>query len=153
VPLTLDVTDPATIAAAAERARDVEIVVNTAGIGRPATPLGAALDDAHAELETNYLGLVAVTQAFAPILAANGGGAIVNMLSVSPGSACRAWPPTRHPGAAAWASTNAALDAVQAGVPEALVDDFTRSIKAALAEDQSRIYPAICDQFLAGTAA
>ena len=45
--------------------------------------MSAALDAARAELEVNYLGLIATTQAFAPVLAANGGGAIVNMLSVT----------------------------------------------------------------------
>jgi NAD(P)-dependent dehydrogenase (short-subunit alcohol dehydrogenase family) len=44
--------------------------------------LSAALDAARAELEVNYLGLIATTQAFAPVLAANGGGAFVNVLSV-----------------------------------------------------------------------
>ena len=62
---------------------DVEIVVNNAGIGRPATPLSATIDDARAELEVNYLPLLATTQAFAPVLAANGGGAFVNVLSVA----------------------------------------------------------------------
>ena len=48
-------------------------MVNNAGIGRPATPLTATVDDARAELEVNYLPLLATTQAFAPVLALNGG--------------------------------------------------------------------------------
>ena len=81
-PIALDVTDAGSVAAAAEQATDVQIVVNNAGIGRPSNPLQATLEDARAELETNYLGLVSVTEAFAPVLAGNGGGAFVNVLSV-----------------------------------------------------------------------
>src|SRR5262245_47272195 len=72
VPIELDVTDAAQVAAAALDLRDVEIVVNNAGIGTSGTALAATLDDARAELEVNYLGLMSMTQAFAPILAANG---------------------------------------------------------------------------------
>src|SRR5579859_1672352 len=69
-PVALDVTDPERFAVLAAELTDVTLVVNNAGIGRPATPLQATLDDARAELETNYLSLVASTQAFAPVLAA-----------------------------------------------------------------------------------
>lgn len=82
VPAQLDVTDPAQVAAAAAELGDVEIVVNNAGIGISATALSATLDDARAEIDVNYLGLLSTTQAFAPVLAANGGGAFINMLSV-----------------------------------------------------------------------
>jgi NAD(P)-dependent dehydrogenase (short-subunit alcohol dehydrogenase family) len=83
VPLALDVTDAARVAQVAGELGDVDLVVNNAGIGHASTPLGASLDDARAELEVNYLGLVSMTQAFAPVLAANGGGAFVNVLSVA----------------------------------------------------------------------
>jgi NAD(P)-dependent dehydrogenase (short-subunit alcohol dehydrogenase family) len=108
VPVALDVTDAAQVARSAVELGDVEIVVNNAGIGRPGAPLSADLDDARAELEVNYLGIVSTTQAFAPVLAANGGGAIVNVLSVV------SWVhPTRlatyaASKAAAWGYTNAA---------------------------------------------
>jgi NAD(P)-dependent dehydrogenase (short-subunit alcohol dehydrogenase family) len=108
VPVQLDVTDADQVARAAQQLGDVQIVVNNAGIGRPGTPLSADLDDARAELEVNYLGIVSTTQAFAPILAANGGGAIVNVLSVV------SWVHPTHLAtyaaskAAAWGYTNAA---------------------------------------------
>ena len=83
VPRQLDVTDPDQIAAAARTARDVTLVINNAGIGS-ATPLlsdgGAA--QLRRELETNVFGVLNVSRAFAPILGANGGGALVNILSV-----------------------------------------------------------------------
>jgi short-subunit dehydrogenase len=81
-PIQLDVTDAARVAAVAAELTDVDLVVNNAGTGLPGLPLSADLDEARAELELNYLALVSMTQAFAPVLAANGGGAFVNMLSV-----------------------------------------------------------------------
>jgi NAD(P)-dependent dehydrogenase (short-subunit alcohol dehydrogenase family) len=82
VPVKLDVTDTAAVTAAAASLGDVEIVVNNAGIAKSSLALSAPLDEARAQLEVNYLGLVSMTQAFAPVLAANGGGAFINMLSV-----------------------------------------------------------------------
>ena len=81
-PIQLDVTDAARVAAVAAELTDVDLVVNNAGTGLPALPLAASLDDARFELELNYLALVSMTEAFAPVLAANGGGAFVNMLSI-----------------------------------------------------------------------
>ena len=81
-PIQLDVTDAARVAAVAAELTDVDLVVNNAGTGLPGLPLSADLDDARAELELNYLALISMTEAFAPVLAANGGGAFVNMLSV-----------------------------------------------------------------------
>src|ERR1700744_1903885 len=107
-PIRLDVTDPASVAAAARVAGDVELVVNNAGILGTDTPLELTLEDARAELETNYLGLVSMTQAFAPVLAANGGGAFVNMLSVASWAGAP-WVTTDGVSkAAAWSYTNAA---------------------------------------------
>ena len=79
-PLRLDLTDRASIEAAAEHARDVNLVINNAGVFTGAVTLGPE-DGLRQEIEVNYLGPVAVSRAFAPILAANGGGALVNMLS------------------------------------------------------------------------
>lgn len=81
VPVRLDVTDPSTIATAAAELTDVTIVINNAGIITGGLPTTLDLDGARAELEVNYLGTLAVAQAFAPVLAANGGGALANMLS------------------------------------------------------------------------
>ena len=81
VPVQLDVTDPDRIAAVAAELDDVQLVVNNAGVGAPDFPLNATLDTARQEMETNYLGVITMTQAFAPVLARNGGGAFVNMLS------------------------------------------------------------------------
>jgi NAD(P)-dependent dehydrogenase (short-subunit alcohol dehydrogenase family) len=82
-PIQLDVTNAADIAAAAARCTDVTLLINNAGIGRGSSFLApGSADAARAELETNFFGPLALSQAFAPALKANGGGAIVNVLSV-----------------------------------------------------------------------
>jgi short-subunit dehydrogenase len=86
----------------------VQLVVNNAGIGNPATPLTATLEDARAELEVNYLGLVSMTQAFAPVLAANDGGAFLNILSVVSWVGMPNLATYSASKSAAWAFTNAA---------------------------------------------
>ena len=188
VAVALDVTDPGQVAQAAKELSDVEIVVNNAGIGAGSTPLSADLDVARAELEVNYLGLVSVTQAFAPVLAANGGGAFVNVLSVVSWAAFPRLTTYSASKAAAWSYTNAArielaasgthvvgvhvgfvdtdltaalrvdkiapeavassaLDALAQGLPEAVVDELSRTVKANLHDDLNLIYPGIADQF------
>jgi NAD(P)-dependent dehydrogenase (short-subunit alcohol dehydrogenase family) len=82
--LQLDVTSPAEIAAAATVADDVTIVINNAGVFASDTKLlEGSLEDAHQEMDVNYFGTWEVSRVFAPILARNGGGALVNMLSVA----------------------------------------------------------------------
>ena len=84
VPLELDVTKPDQVASAAGAAADVTLLVNNAGIARGIGVLAAdALAALRAELETNVIGTLLVSRAFAPILGRNGGGAIVNVLSVA----------------------------------------------------------------------
>jgi len=79
----LDVTDPKSVAAAATRARDVTILINNAGINHNIGLLTAPdLSAARAEMEANYFGTLSMCRAFAPVLKANGGGAIANMLSI-----------------------------------------------------------------------
>jgi len=82
VPLALDVTDPASVAAAAEQAQDVTILVNNAGILVNANFLDSPLDDIRREFETNFYGPLLVTRAFAPLIERNGGGHILNVASV-----------------------------------------------------------------------
>jgi len=83
-PVKLDITSVAEIAAARAKCRDVALLINNAGINLQAGLIGAAdLGAARAEIETNYLGPLAMCRAFAPVLKANGGGVIVNMLSIA----------------------------------------------------------------------
>jgi NAD(P)-dependent dehydrogenase (short-subunit alcohol dehydrogenase family) len=82
-PVPLDITDSARVAAAAERCGDVTLLVNNAAIASPGALLTGPADLARREMETNYLGTLAMCRAFAPVLARNGGGALVNMLSIT----------------------------------------------------------------------
>lgn len=84
--LALDVTREADVAAAARKATDVALVVNNAGVAlRANAPATDAewLRVGRQELEVNLFGTFAVSQAFAPVLAGQGGGAIVNVISVA----------------------------------------------------------------------
>ncbi|MEQ8247276.1 MAG: SDR family NAD(P)-dependent oxidoreductase [Alphaproteobacteria bacterium] len=80
--VSLDVTDEAAVARAAKQAADVDLLINSAGVfglsGLIAAPNLAA---ARREMDVNYWGGLILCRAFAPVLGANGGGAIVNVLS------------------------------------------------------------------------
>lgn len=111
----LDVTRADDALAAAEACRDVNVLINNAGISRGSSVLAAGgMDAARAEFETNFYGPWRLSQAFAPVLAAQGGGAIVNVLSAL------SW--FNLPGAstyctsksAAWALTNALRNELRA---------------------------------------
>jgi NAD(P)-dependent dehydrogenase (short-subunit alcohol dehydrogenase family) len=80
-PIQLDITDPESIAGAAAATGDVSLLINNAGSSTGASLLTGALDDIRLEMETHFFGTLAVTRAFAPQLAAQGGGAILNVLS------------------------------------------------------------------------
>lgn len=107
IPIALDITEPDHVAQVAGQCSDVSLLVNNAGVMTLSPFLEApSMDGARLEMETNYFGTLAMCRAFAPVLAANGGGALVNMLSVvswftNPvnGSYCASK-------AAAWSMTN-----------------------------------------------
>jgi 2-keto-3-deoxy-L-rhamnonate aldolase RhmA/short-subunit dehydrogenase len=83
IPIQLDVTDPASVGAAAKSCADVSLLINNAGWNSNEGVFSAnGLDNARLEMETNYLGTLAVSRAFQPVLAKNGGGALVNLISV-----------------------------------------------------------------------
>ena len=83
IPVQLDVTSRADVEAAARSCRDATLVINNAGISTGMSVLAAdALDEGRRDMDTNVFGTLAVSQAFAPVLEANGGGALVNVLSV-----------------------------------------------------------------------
>ncbi len=89
--LTLDVTDPAQVEAAARIASDVDLVINNAGINSGSTLVTGDLAKIRGDMEVNLFGPLVMARAFAPVLAANGGGAILNVLSgaswfVAPGA-------------------------------------------------------------------
>lgn len=80
-PIGLDITDPASVAAAAAATGDVAILVNNAGTSTGSSLLTGELADIRLELDTHFFGTLAVIRAFAPQLAAQGESAILNVLS------------------------------------------------------------------------
>jgi NAD(P)-dependent dehydrogenase (short-subunit alcohol dehydrogenase family) len=105
VAVPLDLVDPDSAVAAASAAWDVDLLINNAGIA----PVGDSISGPEADLrrvfETNFFGTLRVANAFGPVLAANGGGALLNVLSLA------AWTsvPTGYAAskAAMWSATNA----------------------------------------------
>lgn len=136
-PLQLDVTDPEQVAAAARAAGDVQVLINNAGISTGTSLVTGDESAIRREMETNFYGPLRTTRAFAPILAANGGGAIVNVVSAlswftAPGVGAYA-----ASKAAAWMLTDttrvelAAQGTHVVGVHMGLVDtDMTKDIGA-----------------------
>ncbi|HVQ50262.1 MAG TPA: SDR family oxidoreductase [Mycobacterium sp.] len=82
VPVQLDITDPESVARAAGLAGDVNVLINNAGVSTRSTLLAGPMEDVRLEMETHYFGTLSVTRAFVPIIEANGGGEILNVLSV-----------------------------------------------------------------------
>ncbi|ALK99592.1 short-chain dehydrogenase [Massilia sp. WF1] len=118
-PVRLDVNDPVQVRDAAARCADITLVVNNAGIATP----GSLLDEDGIEalrrmMDTNVYGMLRVSQAFAPVLAAQGGGAFLNVLSVA------SWIST--PGLAAYAATKSAAWSVNNGLRIALKEQGTQ---------------------------
>ncbi|WP_055076746.1 SDR family oxidoreductase [Pseudanabaena sp. 'Roaring Creek'] len=83
IPIALDITNPEQVIAAAEQAQDVNLLINNAGVlGAGGLFVENSIETAQWEMNTNYFGTLSMVRAFAPILKRNGGGAIVNILSV-----------------------------------------------------------------------
>ncbi|MEO3742071.1 SDR family oxidoreductase [Plantactinospora sp. B5E13] len=182
VPVRLEVTDPASVAAATADATDVNLLVNNAGVTLNADLLNGDLAEVRREIEINFYGPLQVTRALAPRLIANRGH-LLNIHSVlSWYAALGAYAPSK---AAMWAMTNVlrqelhpqgvgvtglhvgwvdtdmadqwapadvprsnpadvarlAIDGVEAGQHEVLADDFSRTVKSALAQDIAVLYP------------
>jgi NAD(P)-dependent dehydrogenase (short-subunit alcohol dehydrogenase family) len=106
VPLRLDVTDDASVTEAAAVATDVTLLINNAGVSTLAKLVDGAEADIRLEMETNYFGTLRMARAFAPVLGTNGGGAILNVLSVMAWMAYEFANGYAASKAAAWALTN-----------------------------------------------
>lgn len=154
VPLTLDLTDATSVAAAAAVASDVDLLVNNAAIAPTDDQSILTADEELVRqiFETNFFGTVRVAKAFAPVLAANGGGAMLNVLSLS------AWLPLptayATSKAAAWSATNAlrtSLAAQGTTVTGVLVGLIDTAMSAAW--DMPKVSPSsVVEQSYAGVA-
>lgn len=102
----LDITNAEQVAEAARVASTASILINNAGISTLARVSDGSLDDIRQEMEVNYFGTLNMVRAFAPVLASNGGGAMLNVSSVM------AWLALEHSNsygaskAAVWAMSN-----------------------------------------------
>jgi NAD(P)-dependent dehydrogenase (short-subunit alcohol dehydrogenase family) len=143
--LQLDVTQPEEIATAVRNASDVTLVINNAGIAQPGGFLAPDSDAVTRRIfETNVFGVLNMSKAFAPVLKANGGGALLNVLSVASwvnGGELAAYSASKS---AAWSLTNALRHELAAqktqvlGLHMAYVDtDLTRGfdVQKSSAED------------------
>ncbi len=82
IPVQLDITDPESVRQAASIASDVKVLVNNAGVYTGAGLLTGSIEDIRLEMETHYFGTLNTTRAFVPVIEKNGGGSILNVLSV-----------------------------------------------------------------------
>lgn len=113
-PIRLDVNSPADISAAVRAAGDVTVVINNAGIAQFSDLLAPdTLDSLRQQLETNVFGVLRVSQAFAPVLAANGGGALLNVASVASWITAPALAAYAVSKSAAWALSNGLRNALR----------------------------------------
>ncbi|MEU9291664.1 SDR family oxidoreductase [Streptomyces sp. NPDC048275] len=107
IPVAVDITDHESVHAAADQAQDVTLLINNAGLSTRADVLTADLDSFRLEFETHVLGTLAMSRAFAPVLRRNGGGAVVNVLSVLSWISITASAGYAAAKAAEWSVTNA----------------------------------------------
>jgi NAD(P)-dependent dehydrogenase (short-subunit alcohol dehydrogenase family) len=103
--LTLDVTKPADIAAAARAASDVTLLMNNAGVAEVGDAADVSSESVRRVFDVNVLGVLEMTRAFAPVIEANGGGAIANVLSVAAFASMPGYAAYCASKAAAWSLT------------------------------------------------
>lgn len=147
----LDVTQPEQVKAAANRLRDVTVLINNAGIAVTGGFLApGSVESAQRQLETNYFGPLRMSVAFAPVLAANGGGAIVNVLSIASWISSPLLAVYGSTKAAGWSLTNALRHELRdqgtqvMGMHMGFVDtDLTRDIDAAKSTPEAVVREAL----------
>jgi len=106
--IQLDVTRQEDIAATVKRCGDLTLLINNAGTATPGGLLAeGSVEKVRTEFETNFFGPLQLTKAFAPTLAANGGGAVVNVLSIASWVTSPRLAIYSASKSAAWALTNA----------------------------------------------
>ncbi|RTL34088.1 MAG: SDR family oxidoreductase [Burkholderiales bacterium] len=138
IPVRLDVTKPDEVAAAASQLGDVSLLINNAGIGELGSLLHPdAIDALQRHMNTNVVGVLRMAQAFTPVLAAQGGGAMINVLSIVSWFNSGFLPTYAISKSAAWSLTNGLRNELRAqgtqvlGLHMGFVDtDLVRDIQA-----------------------
>lgn len=154
VPVKLDVTDAATVAALAAMLGDVDLVINNAGVANTGELLAEEGADAlRWMMETNVFGMYNTSRHFAPVLGKNGGGAFVNVLSIASWKSSPILAGYAVTKAAAWNLSNGVRDALRAqgtqvlGVHVGFIDtDLTRGLdipKLSVATVVERVFAAL----------
>lgn len=83
IPLQMDILDAESVAKSASIASDVNLLINNAGVSASGGLLDTSVDLIRRDMETNFFGTLNVVRSFSPIIERNGGGAILNVLSIS----------------------------------------------------------------------
>jgi NAD(P)-dependent dehydrogenase (short-subunit alcohol dehydrogenase family) len=121
IPIALDITNPEQVIEAATKAQDVTLLINNAGVlGAGGLFVENSIETAQWEMNTNYFGTLSMVRAFAPILKSNGGGTIVNILSVV--SVANA------PVFSSYSASKAALNSLTQGIRAELASQGTQVI-------------------------
>ena len=107
IPLALDVTDPASIAAAVAATKNVSVLINNAGSFTGASLETGSMEDIRREMDVHFFGTLEVTRAFAPQLAAAGSSAVLNVLSALSWFTGPGFAPYAAAKSAEWSLTNA----------------------------------------------
>jgi len=151
IPVKLDITNADDVAAAARQCADVTLLINNAGIAQGGgflSPQG--MEVARAQLDTNFFGTLAMARAFAPVLKANGGGALVNMLSILSWVSMSSASAYSASKAATWSLTNGLRNELRAqgtqvvGVHAAFIDtDMARHVEAPKTQPEEVVQQAL----------
>lgn len=104
--LRVDITNLNSVADLAQRAGDVTLLINNAGIATNTSLVTGDMAVIHREMDTHFFGTLSVVRAFAPILARNDGGAILNVLSALSWFSHQGSNPYAAAKAAEWSMTN-----------------------------------------------
>jgi len=151
IPVQLDITNADDVAAAARQCADVTLLINNAGIAQGGgflSPQGVEV--ARTQLDTNFFGTLAMARAFAPVLGANGGGVLLNMLSILSWVSMSSTSAYSASKAATWSLTNGLRNELRAqgtrvvGVHAAFIDtDMARHVQAPKTRPQEVVQQAL----------
>jgi NAD(P)-dependent dehydrogenase (short-subunit alcohol dehydrogenase family) len=107
IPIAIDVTDPASVAAAAAATQGVTVLINNAGSFAGSSLADGSIESFRLDMDTHYFGTLLVTRAFAPQLAAANGSAVLNVLSALSWFTAPDFAGYSAAKSAAWSLTNA----------------------------------------------
>jgi len=162
VPLQLDICDHKSLRSLPEKAGDINLLINNAGILDFGDILEVPLDHIKRNFDTNFTGTLALCRSLIPVIETNGGGAIINMLSLLSLASMPGIAAYNASKAAAWSMTlslraslsnrNIAVHGIFPGavdtdmldgieIPKTLPADVARAIVNGINNNQEDIFP------------